>query len=61
MPLFIRNRRAVVSKLSLVTDAYVYQGKCFVLFALTPLHLGYKLGQFTKTRKPFFFRSKKKK
>lgn len=38
----------------------VHQGKYIVRVRPTIYHTGYKLGSFTKTRKPFFFRSKKK-
>lgn len=39
----------------------VPQGKYRVNIRPSLYHIGYKLGAFAKTRKPFFFRSKKKK
>lgn len=39
----------------------IYQGKKYVQFKPTVYHIGEKFGVFIKTRKPFFFRSKKKK
>ena len=39
----------------------IHQGKYTVSLRPSIYHLTYKLGAFAKTRKPFFFRSKKKK
>ena len=38
----------------------IHQGKYNTELQQTYNHLGFKFGQFTKTRKPFFFRGKKK-
>lgn len=38
----------------------IYQGRYYSIHDFTETCLGYKAGSFTKTRKPFFFRSKKK-
>jgi len=38
----------------------LHQGKYSNVFKTTDYHIGVKFGEFTKTRKPFFFRSKKK-
>lgn len=54
-------RNSTVTPLDVAYTRSVYQGKSLVIFSTTPQHIGYKVGAFTKTRKPFFFRSKKKK
>ena len=36
------------------------QGKYSIKIKSTVYHIGYKFGEFAKTRKPFVFRSKKK-
>lgn len=38
----------------------IHQGKNYTIINNYYLKLGFKYGSFTKTRKPFFFRSKKK-
>ena len=40
---------------------FIHQGKYTVSIRPSIYHISYKLGAFAKTRKPFFFRSKKKK
>lgn len=55
------SRNLTISNLNFRTTKSVYQGKVFVYFNPSDYHVGFKLGSFTKTRKPFFFRSKKKK
>lgn len=40
---------------------FVPQGKYTIFIQPGLFHLNYKIGAFAKTRKPFFFRSKKKK
>lgn len=40
--------------------ARLHQGRYKNELHQTKYHLGFKFGQFTKTRKPFFFRGKKK-
>ncbi len=56
------NRRSLtINRLNYTQNHYVYQGKYNVYFDTSIYCLNYKLGMFTKTRKPFFFRSKKKK
>lgn len=39
----------------------IYQGRYNSVFKITPFHIGIKYSQLSKTRKPFFFRTKKKK
>jgi ribosomal protein S19 len=60
-PLTLSERSSVITALDCNYVRSVYQGKSFVTIQATPYHLGYKVGAFTKTRKPFYFRSKKKK
>ncbi len=38
----------------------IYQGKEYIKKKFTKYHLNYKFAQFIKTKKPCFFRSKKK-
>lgn len=54
-------RSLTINMLNYTQNHYVYQGKYNVYFDTSIYCLNYKLGMFTKTRKPFFFRSKKKK
>ena len=54
-------RSLTINMLNYTQNRYVYQGKYNVYFDTSIYCLNYKLGMFTKTRKPFFFRSKKKK
>lgn len=55
------NRRTTLTKLNYFIPALLYTGKWSVEKNFTRYHVGFKLGQYTKTRKPFYFRSKKKK
>lgn len=55
------NRRTTLTKLNYFIPSLLYTGKWSVEKNFTKYHVGFKLGQFTKTRKPFYFRSKKKK
>lgn len=54
-------RHTTLTKLNYFIPARVYTGKWSVGKVFMKYHTGFKLGQFTKTRKPFYFRSKKKK
>lgn len=53
-------RYMTLNKLNLLEKRYVYQGQNKVYFKSSEYCLGYKLGMFSKTRRPFFFRQKKK-
>lgn len=55
------DRYMTINKLNYKERRVVYQGKCRVFFDSSSYCINYKLGMFSKTRKPFFFRSKKKK
>ena len=54
-------RKTTLTKLNFFKIGYIYSGKYTVEKKFSKLHIGFKLGEFTKNRKPFFFRSKKKK
>ena len=49
-----------ITKWNNFTKANLHQGRYSNIIFCTNNHLGFKFGQFTKTRKPFFFRGKKK-
>ena len=55
------DRYLTINRLNFKEKRIVYQGKYKVFFDPSVYCLNYKLGMFSKTRKPFFFRSKKKK
>ena len=54
------NRNSTIHKLNFFLPLNLHTGKWLIKPNLTKFHIGFKLGQLTKTRKPFFFRSKKK-
>lgn len=54
-------RQKTFNKWNYKSYYYIPQGKYTVKVRPTLYHLAYKVGSFAKTRKPFFFRSKKKK
>lgn len=54
-------RSCTVNKWNINFRYYIHQGKYKRLAVITNFHIGYKLGMLVQTRKPFFFRSKKKK
>lgn len=56
----IAPRTKVITGLSQPWNA-IHQGKNYTMMSYYSLKNGFKYGSFTKTRKPFFFRSKKKK
>jgi ribosomal protein S19 len=59
-------KKSVVSKRKTIVvwnnfyAAKIHQGRYHNQLLQSELHLSFKFGEFTKTRKPFFFRSKKK-
>lgn len=57
----MRNRKITLTKLNYFIPAVLHTGKWLVERNFTKYHVSFKLGQFTKNRKPFYFRSKKKK
>ena len=54
-------RKTTITKLNYYLPSFVYTGKYEIERRFSRYHIGFKLGQFTKNRKPFYFRSKKKK
>lgn len=54
-------RHKTITKLNFFCENTVYTGKWEVDYITTKQHVGFKLGALTKTRKPYYFRSKKKK
>lgn len=61
---FIKNkpkRNITITKLNYFHEFNIYTGKWLIEKSLTKYHFGFKLGMLTKTRKPYYFRSKKKK
>lgn len=58
---YTNSRFKTITKLNYFTPLTVYTGKWLVNKNLTKHYFGIKVGQLTKTRKPFYFRSKKKK
>ena len=54
------NRNSTIHKLNYFLPVNLHTGKWVIKPTLTKLHVGFKLGQLTKTRKPYYFRSKKK-
>ena len=55
------SRYMTVNRLNSKERRIVYQGQTKVYFDPSPYCVNYKLGMFSKTRRPFFFRPKKKK
>lgn len=54
-------RHSTITKFNFFVPAVLHTGKVLVDKNFTRYHIGFKLGQFTKNRKPYYFRSKKKK
>jgi len=57
----ISSRKITITKLNFFKHLSVSTGKTIVDKSISKYHVGCKVGQFTKNRKPFYFRSKKKK
>ncbi len=57
----LTSRVATITKLNFFRQGLIYTGKYEVLKNFSRYHIGFKVGAFTKNRKPFYFRSKKKK
>jgi len=53
-------RNKTINALTAEVPYFLHQGNSYQDFTLTEYSIGRKLGEFSKTRKPFFFRSKKK-
>lgn len=57
----LTNRKTTLNKLNFFKQGVLHTGKYTIVRRFTKYHIGLKLGAFTKNRKPFYFRSKKKK
>lgn len=55
------SRSTVVSKIFLKKVILVYKGNMFIRLLFTKHHIGFKIGEFGVTRKPFNFPKKDKK
>lgn len=55
------SRQRTVNGLNINRKYKIYQGKYWHSILVNKWAIGWKIGAFSKTRKPFFFRSKKKK
>ena len=54
-------RSCMINKWNINIKHYIHQGKYWRLLYPNYLYINYRLGMFSQTRKPFFYRSKKKK
>ena len=54
-------KNITINYLNYMHRYFLYQGKFEVKKKFSMYHIGFNLGQFLKSRKPFYFRSKKKK
>ncbi len=59
-PSLFAPRNKTLNSLNYLANYHIHQGKVKVQFKACKFHINRKLGALTKTRKPFFFRSKKK-
>lgn len=57
----IFSRSSIISKIFLKKVIFFYKGNMFIKTLLTKHHLGFKIGEFGVTRKPFNFPTKTKK
>lgn len=57
----INSRIKTITQLNYFLNVEIYNGKWHIFKKLSKHYFGYKLGNFTKNRKPYYFRSKKKK
>lgn len=59
--IYYPKRHDTITKLNYFVIRKIYTGKWLVERNFTKYHTSFKVGQFTKNRKPYYFRSKKKK
>ena len=57
----IFSRNSTVPKIFLKKNIQLYKGNIFTKIFFTKYNIGYKIGEFNITRKPFSFPKKKKK
>lgn len=55
------SRSTTVSKIFLKKTVLMYKGNMFIKMLFTKYHMGFKIGEFGVTRKPFNFPKKDKK
>ncbi len=55
------SRSTTVSKIFLKKTVIMYKGNIFIKMLFTKYHMGFKIGEFGVTRKPFNFPKKDKK
>lgn len=55
------SKKKTIIKWNNFYSAIIHQGRHTNVLTQVDDHIGFKFGEFTKTRKPFFFRGKKKK
>lgn len=55
------SRSTIVSKIFLKKTVLMYKGNMFIKMLFTKHHMGFKMGEFGVTRKPFNFPKKDKK
>lgn len=53
-------RTTTINYLNVFIPVSIHFGKQYLEKTFLKYHIGFKLGAFTKTKKPFYFRSKKK-
>lgn len=54
-------RDSILTKIFYKTNIFIYKGQEFTRVLLNKYNVGFKLGEFALTRKPFKFTKKKKK
>lgn len=52
---FYFNRNIIINKLFLKKIIRIHKGNKFIFFKINELHLGFKFGEFSLTKKPFYF------
>jgi ribosomal protein S19 len=57
----IFSRNSVIPKIFVKKNINLYKGNIFTKISFTKYNIGYKIGEFNITRKPFSFPKKKKK
>ena len=57
----IFSRKSIVPKVFFKKNIQLYKGNLFTKINFTKYNIGYKIGEFNVTRKPFSFPKKKKK
>ncbi len=58
---FVSKRHTTITQLNQNQLGIIHTGKYTIDKFFSKYHIGLKIGSFTKSRKPYYFRSKKKK